>query len=292
MNKTLIQKFAERFSVDSDKVFDILKATAFRQKANSAPVTDEQMMALLIVADQYSLNPFTREIYAYPDKQNGIVPVVGVDGWSRIINQHTNFDGMEFRASDKLVEMPSAKPCPEWMECVMHRKDRKHPTAIREYLDEVYREPFTGNKDGRSYTTNGPWQSHTKRFLRHKTMIQAARLVFGFGGIFDQDEAERILESQSDPLSTGTELTAVVVSSEASPDARRMATKLIARAEGSNAWQAAIEYASEKFRGADLDYVIAEINRAKLERQPVLTAEPQPVNPQQAQTTEPAQSQA
>ena len=36
------------------------------------------------------------------------------------------------------------------MECVMHRKDRKHPTAIREYLDEVYREPFTGNKDGRS----------------------------------------------------------------------------------------------------------------------------------------------
>jgi hypothetical protein len=86
---------------------------------------------------------------------------------------------MEFRASDKLVEMPSAKPCPEWMECVMHRKDREHPTTIREYLDEVYREPFTGNKDGRSYTINGPWQSHTKRFLRHKTMIQAARLVWG-----------------------------------------------------------------------------------------------------------------
>ncbi len=292
MNKTLIQKFAERFSVDSDKVFDILKATAFRQKADSAPVTDEQMMALLIVADQYDLNPFTREIYAFPDKQNGIVPVVGVDGWSRIINQHTNFDGMEFRASDKLVEMPSAKPCPEWMECVMHRKDRKHPTAIREYLDEVYREPFTGFKDGRSYTTNGPWQSHTKRFLRHKTMIQAARLVFGFGGIFDQDEAERILESQSDSLSTGTELTAVVVGGEASPEARRMATKLIARAEKGSAWQAAIEYAGEKFKGADLDYVIAEINRAKLERQPALTAEPQPVNPQQAQTTEPAQTQA
>jgi hypothetical protein len=178
------------------------------------------------------------------------------------------------------------------MECVMHRIDRKHPTAIREYLDEVYREPFTGFKDGRSYTINGPWQSHTKRFLRHKTMIQAARLVFGFGGIFDQDEAERILESQAENLSTGTELTAVVVSSEASPEARRMATKLIARAEGSNAWQAAIDYASEKFKGTDLDYVIAEINRAKLERQPVLTAEPQPVNPQQAQTTEPAQTQA
>lgn len=231
MNKTLIQKFAERFSIDADNLFEILKATAFRQKSDLKPVTDEQMMALLIVAEQYGLNPFTKEIYAYPDKQNGIVPVVGVDGWARIINQNANFDGMEFRASGKLVEMPGAKPCPEWMECVMHRKDRKHQTAIREYLDEVYRNPFNGN----------PWQTHTKRFLRHKTMIQAARLVFGFGGIFDQDEAERILENQAENLSTGTELTAVVVSSEASPEARRMATKLIARAEGSNAWQAAID---------------------------------------------------
>ena len=273
MNNTLIQKFAERFSVDSDRVFDILKATAFRQKAGSAPVTDEQMMALLIVADQYDLNPFTREIYAFPDKQNGIVPVVGVDGWSRIINQHPNFDGMEFRASDTLVEMPNAKPCPEWMECVMHRKDRKHPTAIREYLDEVYREPFTGNKDGRSYTVNGPWQSHTKRFLRHKAMIQAARLVFGFGGIFDPDEAQRMVEGQADSLSTGTELTEVVVGSEVSPETRRMATKLIARAEKASAWQAAIDYAAENFKGADLAYVTAEINRAKLERQPALTAE-------------------
>ena len=30
--------------------------------------------------------------------------------------------------------------------------------------------------------------------LRHKAMIQCARLAFGFGGIFDQDEADRIIE--------------------------------------------------------------------------------------------------
>ncbi|WP_032251724.1 recombinase RecT, partial [Escherichia coli] len=46
---------------------------------------DAQFIALLIVANQYGLNPWTKEIYAFPDKQNGIVPVVGVDGWSRII---------------------------------------------------------------------------------------------------------------------------------------------------------------------------------------------------------------
>jgi hypothetical protein len=32
--------------------------------------------------------------------------------------------------------------------------------------------------------------------LRHKALIQCARLAFGFVGIFDQDEAERITEGE------------------------------------------------------------------------------------------------
>ena len=40
-----------------------------------------------------------------------------------------------------------------------------------------------------------PWESHPYRMLRHKAMIQCARIAFGFGGIFDADEAERILEN-------------------------------------------------------------------------------------------------
>jgi hypothetical protein len=35
--------------------------------------------------------------------------------------------------------------------------------------------------------------------LRHKAMIQCARLAFGFAGIFDQDEAERIVERDITP---------------------------------------------------------------------------------------------
>ena len=100
----LIQRFAERFSVDPNKLFDTLKATAFKQRDGSAP-TNEQMMALLVVADQYGLNPFTKEIFAFPDKQAGIIPVVGVDGWSRIINQHDQFDGMEFKTSENKVSL-------------------------------------------------------------------------------------------------------------------------------------------------------------------------------------------
>lgn len=189
--RSLVQKMAEKFGVEPTKMLSTLKATAFRVR--DGEVTNEQMMALLVVADQYGLNPWTKEIYAFPDKQNGIVPVIGIDGWSRMINAHDQFDGMEFRASVTVVP-PDAhgKDCPEWIECLMYRKDRSHPTVVREYLDEVYRPPYQGQRG----TVMGPWQTHTKRMLRHKAMIQAARIAFGYVGIYDEDEANRIIEGQ------------------------------------------------------------------------------------------------
>ena len=190
---------AKQFNIQGDpqELVQTLKATAFKGNA-----TDAQFNALMIVSTQYGLNPFTKEIYAFPDKQNGIVPVVGVDGWSRIINNHPQFDGMEFKYSEETTTPAGSNiKAHEWVECVIYRKDRSHPIVAREYLDEVYRPPFKG-KFGE---VNGPWQSHTKRMHRHKAMIQAARLAFGFGGIYDEDEAQRIQapetpkEAKADP---------------------------------------------------------------------------------------------
>lgn len=186
---SVLARLGEKYGVDADKLYATLAATAFKQRDGSAPSV-EQMMALSVVADQYKLNPFTREIYAFPDRQNGIVPVVGVDGWLRIINSHPEFDGMEFNYSESMVAPQGANSeCYEWIECIIYRKDRERPIAVREFLDEVYRAPF---KQGMV----GPWQTHPKRFLRHKAIIQAARVAFGFGGIYDNDEAERIVEQQ------------------------------------------------------------------------------------------------
>lgn len=176
-------------NVDPTELEQTLIQTAFK---SDKQITREQMGALLIVASQYKLNPWTKEIYAFPDKNKGIIPVVGVDGWSRIINSNSNLNGIEFVFSDKMVRMNKAKvDCPEWVDCLIYRKDRDRPTVVREYLDEVYREPMGQNGFA------GPWQSHPKRFLRHKALIQCARLAFGFVGIYDQDEAERINESGS-----------------------------------------------------------------------------------------------
>lgn len=185
-NQSLIAKFAGRYSIDPGKLMATLKATAFRQR-NNRDITDEQMAALLIVADQYKLNPFTKEIFAYEDK-GAIVPVVSVDGWARIINEHPAFNGLEFRYSEEMETPAAGKACPIWCEILIYRKDRDRPTIVREYLDETYQGPRGENK------INGPWQSHTKRMLRHKVLIQGARIAFGFAGIYDEDEADRIVE--------------------------------------------------------------------------------------------------
>lgn len=154
---------AAKFGVagDPEELMATLKETAFKGQ-----VSDAQFTALMIVAGQYGLNPFTNEIYAFPSK-GSIVPVVGVDGWARIINGNSQFDGMEFQQD--------ADSCT----CKIYRKDRSHPVAVTEFMSECKRD-------------TQPWKSHPKRMLRHKTMIQAARLAFGFAGIFDEDEAERV----------------------------------------------------------------------------------------------------
>lgn len=187
----LLEKFGERFNVEPQKVLDTLVATCFKGRDGEVP-SQAQMIGLLIVADQYGLNPFTREIYAFPDKSVGIVPVVGVDGWVRICNSHPAFDGVEFNWSDDLIQIDEDhKPAPAWCEAKIFRKDRTRPIIIREYLDEVYRPAFTGqSRNGGEYKKPGPWQSHTKRFLRHKALIQCARVAFGFAGIYDEDEAQ------------------------------------------------------------------------------------------------------
>lgn len=193
---TLTHKLAKRLDMgDGTSLVETLKLTCFRQRGNDI-VTDAQMEALLIVAEQYRLNPFTKELFAFADK-GAIVPVVSVDGWSRIINENPAFNGLEFRYSDEIVTMPRGKPCPAWCEVVIYRKDRDRPTVVREYLDEVYQSPRGQN------AYDGPWQSHTKRFLRHKTLIQGARIAFGFAGIYDEDEAHRIIDAGSIDATTG-----------------------------------------------------------------------------------------
>lgn len=132
----------------------------------------EHVAAFLLVAKEHGLNPFTREIFAFPAK-GAIQAVVSVDGWMKLINSHPQFDGMEF------IDTHDANGQLQAVTCLIFRKDRSHAVQVTEYMSECKRGTDT-------------WKQWPARMLRHKSAIQAARYAFGFAGIIEPDEAERM----------------------------------------------------------------------------------------------------
>lgn len=156
---------ASRVQVEPAKLLNSLKDTVFKGASES------ELLALVVVANEYGLNPFVREIYAFPDrKRGGIVPLVPIDGWVSIVSRQPAFDGVEFAFEFGEDGKPVA------CTCTMHLKGKGRPVVVTEYLEECYR-----NTD--------PWNNMPRRMLRHKAYMQAARLAFGLSGIHDADEA-------------------------------------------------------------------------------------------------------
>ncbi len=170
-----IAAMASRLQVSQQRLHDTLWATAFKDCQ-----TDEEFTAALIVANEYRLNPLTKEIYAFKTKGGGITPIVSVDGWIRIMNEHPSFDGIEFEdlvSDGKIVAI----------EAIIYRKDRSKPIRVTEYMDEC-----KGTSDA--------WKKTPKRMLRHRALMQCCRIAFGFSGIYmegDQDLLNITPESEN-----------------------------------------------------------------------------------------------
>ena len=169
---SVLGNLAAQLNCDPATLLGVLKKSVF-----AACKTDEEFQMACMTAAKYGLDPVQKEIYAFPAKNGAVVPVVGVDGWVKIMNSHPQFDGIEF---DETADACTA---------IVHRKDRAHPVKVTEWLSECER-------------TTEPWKRWPRRMLRHKAMIQAARLAFGFSGIKDEDEAQRMDEVTAPPAPT------------------------------------------------------------------------------------------
>lgn len=165
--RSVLVTMATKYSMEPQAFEATLRATVVPNNT-----TREQFAAFLVVANEYGLNPLTKEIYAFPAKSGGIVPIVSIDGWCNLINSHPQCDGVEFDdhvVGDKVTAITAR----------LWRKDRSKPIVVTEYLAECQRNTDT-------------WKQYPRRMLRHKALIQCARYAFGFAGIVDPDEAERM----------------------------------------------------------------------------------------------------
>jgi phage recombination protein Bet len=199
----LVAIMAKEQHLDPQAYASTVMKSCFDPKNDTTP---EQFMAFLMIAKEHKLNPITREIYAFA-KGGKVTPIVSIDGWLKIINDHPEFMGMEFR--DELDDDGDLVA----ITCKMHRVRQGQPTAteVTEYLDEC-RMPTE------------PWKKWPARMLRHKATIQCARYTFGFSGIMDADEAQRM---------EATDLTGTATVVEDVPDtaAKRIVHKIKAKAE-------------------------------------------------------------
>lgn len=160
---------ASRLNVDEQTIQNIVVNTLVAAKGDKQP-TNEEFVTFLAIANEYKLNPLTKEIYAFSNRGK-VQVIVSIDGWLKIINSHPQFDGLE--TIENFVDGKLFS-----ITCKIYRKDRDKPTVISELLNECA-------------GTSEPWKKWPARMLRHKATIQAARYAFGLA-LLDEDEAERI----------------------------------------------------------------------------------------------------
>jgi len=175
----IVQRSVARSGLTYETFVKYLTQNAF---AGLCVWSESDLTRLLLAAERLCLDPLNGEIYAAQgsdDPMSPVLIVIGLNGWARMLNTNDVFDGMEFTESSD-----TTNGVPDWISCTIHRKDRRVATTVREYFCEVKGE-------------QGAWLTHPRRMLRHKALVQCARVCFGLVGIFDHDEAARIREAKS-----------------------------------------------------------------------------------------------
>ena len=121
------------------------------------------ILTLLRTASEHRLDPIKDEVNLTQYEDGSWQVFITVDGWSKLMNQHPAFCGIEFTESPE-----SINNVPTWISCSIYRTDRAIPTTVREYLLEVQND-------------HAMWQKMPRRMLRHRVMQQCARIAFGIG---------------------------------------------------------------------------------------------------------------
>lgn len=116
---------------------------------------------LLRLASKYQLDLLSDELALLQNQDQTYHPLITIDGWSKLINNHPQCAGMSLSDSTELID-----GIPAWMECTIYRNDRILPIVIKEYLEEVR-------------TDHSSWQQMPRRMLIHRVIQQCARLALG-----------------------------------------------------------------------------------------------------------------
>lgn len=189
--KSSVQSLATTLNVDPAELQQIIVNTIM-----PAGATAEEVGALMLLANTYKLNPLLKQIAVFKTKNHGLMPMVMIDGWIKIMHDHPKFNGME-----QVDSFDGDKS--EWSVATkIYLKGIEHPISVKEYYDECY-VPQKVKENAQNFDA-APWDKWPKRMLRHKSLIQGIRYALGIGGIYDQDELLRMdaIEAEVVPVNS------------------------------------------------------------------------------------------
>lgn len=245
--QSLIARLASRFGVDSAKLLKCLTTQVFKQSDGKTP-TNEELMVLLLVCENYGLNPFAREIFAFRGKSGDIVPVVSLDGWCKIVRSQKDFNGLTFAFSETKVKVPGyAGELPEYVECAIRLKGVDDPVRIQEFMVECFND------------RSPVWRKWPRRMLRSRAFIQCARLAFSLTGLYD--EAEDFVEAQPPAAAEPAQPSAAVSTKPKlrleRPKLNEMLARLADFAQSHpNGWHRAQQWVELNLEGEDHAYAL------------------------------------
>lgn len=177
-NKGIIRTNAQELSdslglhVTFEDLYPIMKAQCFGGRDPSPA----QMASFIVLANQYKLNPLTKEIYAFPSG-GGITPIISIDGWIKIAHSSKDLRGIKHEMiTDESGNVVAVK-------CIIARDGWEFHTETTEYMSENRRNTPT-------------WKQYPIRMLKHRATAQAIRMAFNVNAM-SEDEYEAMNDKQT-----------------------------------------------------------------------------------------------
>ena len=143
---------------------------------------------LLWLADRLGLDPLAKELIAVESEETfpkAIAFMITLDGWVKLLHRHPRFKGMAFEEGPL-----DEQGYPLWMSCTLYWDGFTCPWVVKEWAQE-------------HRSLHELWLRYPRRMLRHKALIQCARLALGvgggwIGGAWSEEASERKSERTSE----------------------------------------------------------------------------------------------
>ena len=158
--------------------------------------TNSELEMFLSLASKYELDPFAKEIWFVKTKTGKNIIMTGRDGYLKIANRNTNFDGMDsdvVRAGDKFCKEGdnirhiyggSNRGAIIGAYAVVYRKDRTHPAYVFA--------PFS------EYCKNGGvWAQYPSAMILKVAESMALKRAFSISGLVTEEEVGYQVQSKT-----------------------------------------------------------------------------------------------